>query len=88
MNIEKLTAFFLWNTVINGCLLVLVLFITIIGLDLISSIHSDLFQVSREVINVTYYSFLGLYKMFWLVFNVIPYVVLLIIRKDSIQPAC
>ncbi|MFC1839695.1 DUF6868 family protein [Thermodesulfobacteriota bacterium] len=82
MNIQKLTAFFLWCTIINGCLLVLVLIISIIGLDLISSIHSNLFQIPREVINVAYYSFLGLYKMVWLVFNVVPYVALLIIRKE------
>lgn len=82
MNIQKLTAFFLWCTIINGCLLVLVLIISIIGLDMVTSFHSDLFQVPREVINVIYYSFLGLYKMVWLVFNVVPYVALLIIRKE------
>ena len=83
MNIQKLTAFFLWCTIINGFLLVLVFIISIIGLDLITSIHSDLFQVPREVINVVSYSFLGLYKSFWLFFNVVPYVALLIIRKEQ-----
>ena len=82
MNIQKLTAFFMWCTIINGCLLVLALILDIIGLDLVTSIHANMFQISREAVNVAYYSFLGLYKIFWLVFNVVPYVALLIIRKE------
>ena len=82
MNIQKLTAFFLWCTIINGCLLCLTFIISIIGLDLIASYHSDLFQIPREAINVTFYSFLALYKIFWLVFNFVPYIALLAIRKE------
>jgi len=82
MNIQKLTAFFMWCTIINLCLLVLALMISIIGLDLVTSFHADLFQISREAVNVVYYSFLGLYKIFWLVFNVVPYIALLIIGKE------
>ena len=82
MNIKKITAFFLWCTIINGCLLVFVFIIGIIAMDLVTSIHSNLFQIPHEVINVAYYSFLGLYKIVWLVFNVVPYVALCIIRKE------
>jgi hypothetical protein len=82
MNIEKLTAFFMWCTIINGGLLVLVIIVGIIGLDLVYSIHGKLFQIPREALNVAYYSFLGLYKIVWLVFNAVPYVALLIIRKE------
>ena len=82
MNIQKLKAFFLWCTIINGCLMVFGFIISIICLDLVTSIHGNLFQIPREVINVAYYSFLGLYKIVWLVFNVVPYVALCIIRKE------
>ena len=82
MNIQKLTAFFLWCTVINGCLLIFTFIIGTMGMDLAASIHGHLFQISREAINVAFYSFLGLYKIFWLVFNVVPYVALLIIRNE------
>jgi hypothetical protein len=51
-------------------------------MDLAASIHGHLFQIPREVINVVFYSFLGMYKIFWLVFNVVPYVALLIIRNE------
>jgi hypothetical protein len=56
--------------------------ISIIGLDLVASFHGNLFQIPREAINVAWYSFFGLYKTVWLVFNVVPYVALCIIRKE------
>lgn len=82
MNIQKSTEFFKWCTIINGCLLVSLFIIGIIGLDLVYSVHGKLFQIPREAINVAYYSFLGLYKIIWLVFNAVPYAALLIIRKE------
>lgn len=82
MNLQKLTTFFMWCTIINGGLLVLVIIVGIIGPDLVYSIHGKLFQIPRETINVAYYLFLGLYKIVWLVFNAVPYIALLIIRKE------
>ena len=81
MDFQKLKAFFMWCTIINGVLLVLSVIIGIAGLDLLYSVHGKLFQIPRESLNETYYLFLGLYKIVWLVFNVIPYVSLLIIEK-------
>jgi len=82
MNIQRLTAFFMWCTIINGILLVITVIMGTIGLDFVYSIHGKLFQLSRETFSVVFYSFLGLYKMVWLVFNAVPYVALLIIRKN------
>jgi len=82
MNNKKLAAFFMWCTIINGGLLVLAIIIGIIGLDLVYGVQGKLFQIPREAFNVVYYSFLGLYKIVWLVFNAVPYVALLIIRKE------
>ncbi len=81
MNIQKVTAFFMWCTIINGGLLILSVIIGITGLDWVYSIQGKLFQIPREALNVAYYLFLGLYKIIWLVFNAVPYVALLIIRK-------
>jgi len=81
MDIQKLTAFFMWCTIINGGLLVISVIIGITGLDLVYNVQGKLFQIPREALNVAYYSFLGLYKIIWLVFNAVPYVALLIIRK-------
>ncbi|MBN1904782.1 MAG: hypothetical protein JW927_06765 [Deltaproteobacteria bacterium] len=81
MNIQKLTSFFMWCTIINGILLIFSLIIGVTALDWAYSTQGKLFPISREVFNVAYYSLLGLYKIIWLVFNVVPYVAMLIIRK-------
>ncbi|NLD37711.1 MAG: hypothetical protein GX654_12665 [Desulfatiglans sp.] len=81
MNIQKVTAFFMWCTIINGVLLVLSLIIGIAGLDLAYSTQGKLFPISRDFFNMAYYSLLGLYKIIWIVFNVVPYVAMLIIRN-------
>jgi hypothetical protein len=82
MDFQNLKAFFMWCTIINGVLLVLAAIIGIIGLELVYSVQGKLFQIPREALNVAYYSFLGLYKIIWLVFNAVPYVALMIIRKE------
>ena len=81
MDFQKVKKFFMWCTILNGCLLALSVIIGITGLDFVYSVHGKLFQIPRESINAIYYSFLGLYKIVWLVFNAIPYVSLLIIEK-------
>jgi len=82
MNIQRLTAFLMWCTIINGVLLVITAIMGTFGLDFVYSIHGKLFLFSRETLSVIFYLFLGLYKMVWLVFNAVPYVALLIIRKN------
>ena len=82
MDFKNLKTFFMWCTIINGVLLVLAVFIGIVGRDLICNVHGTLFQISRESLNVSYYLFLGIYKIVWLVFNAVPYIVLLIMKKE------
>ncbi len=85
MDIQKLKAFFMWCTIINGALLVLVIAACISGWDLWYGMHSQLFHIPRENVGVANYLFLGLYKIVWLVFNVVPCVALLIVGKNSSQ---
>ena len=81
MDIQKLTAFFMWCTIINGVLLVLAIIGCILSPDFGYSMQSEWFQIQRETLNVVIYFFLGVFKIFWLVFNVVPYVALLIVGK-------
>jgi len=79
MDIHTLTTFFMWCTIINGGLL---LFWTIIfGLapDLVYRTQSKWFPGPRETFNVVMYSFLGMFKIFFLVFNAVPFVALAIV---------
>jgi len=79
MDIHTLTRFFMWCTVINGTLLVLWTAMCIFAPDLVYRMQSKWFPISRESFNLIIYSFLGLFKIIVLVFNVVPYVALLII---------
>ena len=52
---------------------------SILAPDLVYRTQSKWFPISRETFNVVMYSFLGLFKIVFLVFNVVPYVALLIV---------
>ena len=79
MNIQTLTSFFMWCTIINGAMLVLWTIMCIMVPDLVYRTQSKWFPIPRETFNVVIYSFLGLFKIVFLVFNVVPYVALLFI---------
>ena len=79
MDIQTLTTFFMWCTIINGSLLILWVTMSIWTPDLVYRTQSKWFPIPRETFNVLMYSFLGLFKIVFLFFNVVPYVALLII---------
>ncbi len=79
MIIQTLTTFFMWCTIINGGLLVLWTTIYMMAPDLVYRTQSTFFPIPRETFDVVFYSFIGLFKIVFLVFVVVPYVALLII---------
>ena len=79
MDIQTLTTFFMWCTIMNGALLVLWSTMFLLAPDLVYRTQSKWFPIPRETFDVVMYSFLGLFKIVWLVFNVVPYVALLIV---------
>jgi hypothetical protein len=79
MDIQTLTKFFMWCTILNVALLSLSSLFCLCAGNWVYRIHSKWFSISRETFNVAIYSFLGLYKIFIFVFNLIPYIALLII---------
>ena len=79
MDIRMLTGFFMWCTIINGALLVLWTGMCITAPDLVYRTQSKWFPIPRATYDVIMYAFLGLFKIIWLVFNVIPYFALLIV---------
>ena len=79
MDTATMQAFFMWSTIINVALLAVSFVICAAARDWIYSVHSRWFPISREAFHVAIYSFLGLYKILILMFNVVPYVALLIV---------
>lgn len=79
MDIEMLTQFFMWCTIINAGLLVFSFLIVAFAGDFVYKIHSKWFPMPRETFNVILYSFMGAYKLIVYVFNMVPWVALVII---------
>ncbi len=82
MDIQTLITFFTWCTILN---LTVFLFWTAIFMFIPESTYrtqSKWFPISRENYNLVYYSFLGLFKIVFLVFNVTPLLTLLIINGN------
>ncbi len=79
MDLQTLTAFFMWCTIVNGGFLILWVGFCVLAPNLVYRTQSQWFPIPRETFNVVIYSFLGLFKIFFLVFNIVPYVALLIV---------
>lgn len=79
MDIQTLTAFFMWCTIINGAVFVFWASIGVLAPDWIFRMHSKWFSISRETFNTVIYSFLGFFKIVFVAFSLTPFLALLII---------
>ena len=79
MDIGTLTAFFMWCTIINAAMFIFSAVMCFFAQDFIYRMHGKWFNMSRQSFNVVMYSFLGLYKIVFIVFILVPYLALLII---------
>lgn len=79
MNVQALTAFFMWCTIINAALLVISSLMFLAMPDWIYRKHSGIFPISREAFDIIIYSFLGFFKIMFFMFNLVPWIALLII---------
>jgi len=79
MALTTLRAFFMWCTIINGVLLFFSAVMCTCAGDWVYRMQSGWFPISREAFNVAIYSFIGLFKIFFLVFNLVPYIALLLV---------
>ncbi len=68
--------FFMWCSIFNGAIFVLWTMVILYAPDWVYSIHSKWFKLSRESFDTVIYAMMGLYKLTWIFFNLIPFVVL------------
>ena len=87
MEAEKLTAFFKWCSIINGIILVLAIIGIVLGPEVGHALQSQMFQVAPGTLSAALYLFLGMFKIAWLVFNVVPYVALRIVGGSAASSA-
>ncbi|MEW8536574.1 MAG: DUF6868 family protein [Candidatus Thiodiazotropha endolucinida] len=79
MNIQLITDFFMWCTLINGGLLILWTLFILFAPELGYKTQSRWIAISRANFDQLIYLFLGIFKLFFIFFNLIPFLALLII---------
>jgi len=79
MDITTVKAFFLWCTILNAVMLGLSFLVYLFLGDWSYQMNNRMFSISRETFNTLSCSFIALYKIFVLAFNLVPYVALVII---------
>ncbi len=80
MDIQTLKSFFMWCTILNLGLLMLSFIMLACAGDFVYRIHNKWFPMPRDRFNAVTYSFIGFYKVIVIVFNVVPWAALAIIR--------
>jgi len=82
MNINVIRAFFKWCTIINlGLLILASLFIRFAG-DWVFGMHGGWIPLPRDTFNGEIYLLLGFFKILVIVFNLVPYLALVIVARD------
>ncbi|OUR74610.1 hypothetical protein A9Q78_00295 [Methylophaga sp. 41_12_T18] len=76
MDMQILTTFFMWCTIINGSLFIVWASFIFAKPDWVYASQTRWVTISRESFNVVMYSFLGLFKVLFLMLNLVPYLVL------------
>ncbi len=79
MKNELLQSFFMWSTFINSALLFCASLAVLLFPDLIYRTQKRFVPFSKERFLQIYYLFLGIFKILIIVFNLVPFLVMLII---------
>ena len=79
MDVETLRAFFMWCTIINVVLMCISFIFCAFTGGFVYRMHGKWFPMSRETLTVVLYSYMGIYKIFIIMFNLVPYLALLIV---------
>ncbi len=79
MTVDTLSTFFGWMSVLNIGLLLVAGLALMTMRSTVASIHGKLFDLDEASLNRAYFGWLARYKLFTLVFAVVPYVALQLI---------
>ncbi|WP_417388613.1 DUF6868 family protein [Gimesia sp.] len=79
MDLQALTSFFMWCTIVNGSILIVWVLIFLLTPEMVYLSQNAWIKLPRESFNVIMYCMIGLFKLLFLVFNAVPYLALLLI---------
>lgn len=80
MDIQTLATFFKWCTIFNVGILAFWSFFIIVIPDFVYRTQSKWFLISRQNFDLVMYSFLGLFKALFIIFCLVPWLALLVMR--------
>ncbi len=83
MNIETLTTFFGWCTVINLVILLIASLKLIVLGEWASSVHARMFKIDGKTVRLAYFKFIAYYKLAIIVFSLVPFIALKIIATSA-----
>ncbi|VGO12894.1 hypothetical protein PDESU_01448 [Pontiella desulfatans] len=78
MNIELMREFFGWMTLINLGLYIWTAVMCFFCKGMIYRTHGKMFRLTPEAINAFLYGYLGVYKIFFIAFNLVPWLALVL----------
>jgi len=78
MDMQNLTEFFKWCTILAAGIYIYTAIMVIVFPDFIYNMQSRWFKLSRETFNISIYAYLGFYKVMFILFVLVPYLALLI----------
>ena len=83
MGINVIRSFFKWCTIMNGALLVLASLDLAFAGDRVFALQSQWFPIDKDDFNLAVYELLGFFKIVVIVFNLVPYLALVIIGRQE-----
>ena len=81
MSIKVIRAFFKWCTIINGGLLILASLLLRFAGDWVFAMHRAWIPITRDAFPDEIYLLLGFLKILVIVFNLVPYLALVIVAR-------
>ena len=82
MSLEMLGYLLLWCTVINYAVLLVWFLFLVLAHDWVHRLHGRWFRLTTEQFDSIHYAGMAVYKIGILLFNLVPYVALLIVGTD------
>jgi len=79
MDLQTLQQFFMWATILNFAVLMLWSVVLMLAPGFVYGLHSRWFSFSRETFDAAIYLFLGMAKIIFVMFFLMPWLALLII---------
>jgi len=80
MDIINLEEFLLCCFIINYSILLVWFLLIVIAKDFIYNIHTKWFDISKDKFNSINYMWMGFFKLSIFIFNLVPYIAILIIK--------